>query len=297
MLIEIGTGGAVRRTVIVLRMLELAGVGSIVLVLSIGGTHQGQITKQRELAQKIEIGTSVERRQAVSAAEVMPVEDIGSELRDVLIHALEKETRMHSDRYFAGKSGVRLEELEDATLVNALTRVVARFKAPSTIPALAGALGFGSTARNALSGFGHEALPAVLAVLSSSRSMHYAVGDALVTLRFMVEAPVGHPPGGSDLAAIRRAAADHLSGRPYFTTLWRAIDLAVVLRDPELLRVVKSLAGDWNAVIDRGIVDPVLVGRTQERAAARLAGALPLPRPPGRRPPAKIIDESRPSGR
>lgn len=245
--------------------------------------HQPQqAVDQRELIKSIVAGNAVERRRAVSVVERMDAENIGEELRAVVADALKTEARKHVDQYFTGRRGEPTRELEDPTLVAALIRIVANLKDPSTIPTLSEGLGFGSTARAALWGLGLQALPATLAAALSPQTMHYAVDDALITLRFMVEAPVGGAPAGPDLADIRRAAAQHLSGRPYFTTLWNAIDLAVVLQDPELLEIVQRLATDRREVHARGIVTPHIVDRTLKHAADRLAGSPPLPRPPVR---------------
>ena len=80
------------------------------------------------------------------------------------------------------------------------------------------------------------------------------------------------------LSEIRRAVSLHLTGKPYFTTLWMAMELAPVLGDADRRRILEFLASDPNEVIARGIQGPELIELTRRRAADRLAG-IPLPRP------------------
>jgi hypothetical protein len=77
---------------------------------------------------------------------------------------------------------------------------------------------------------------------------------------------------------LRRAARQRLFGNQHDTTLLNAIDLGVTLDDPELTGIVSSLAYDRNEVIARGVTDPELIGRIQQRARDRLAGLPPLSR-------------------
>jgi TfoX/Sxy family transcriptional regulator of competence genes len=58
-----------------------------------------------------------------------------------------------------------------------------------------------------------------------------------------------------------------------------AIDLAAVLDDVELRRILEGIATFQEDVLVRGVTDPQLVQKIQERAAERLAGHSALPRP------------------
>jgi hypothetical protein len=79
---------------------------------------------------------------------------------------------------------------------------------------------------------------------------------------------------------LRRLAARRLAGRGGSpTTLWWAIDLAWSLRDEELQQSVYALSSDASVIVERGITDPELIQQTQRRAADRIAGVPPLPRP------------------
>ena len=186
------------------------------------------------------------------------------------------------ERELAGRQGRVLPELEAPELIAIVAGAVAELHDPGTIPALANfALGTGGPPINALAAFGEQAAPAVLAVVMSPNSSHEKVDSGLITLRFMVEETAKHPLSPGTIDQIRRAAEKHLTtGKGVqVTTLWRAIDLAVVLNDAKLRDTVQSIASDWNAVLKLGLEDSKLIEQTQKRAADGLAGILPLPRP------------------
>jgi hypothetical protein len=142
---------------------------------------------------------------------------------------------------------------------------------------LAGALGTSPPALFALADFGEPAAQPVLDVVTSTDDAS-VVMDALTSLRLMAEGVGARPLATKTLRDIRRVAEQRLTGKQSVTTLWKAIDLAVVLKDPDLRRTVESLASDANAVVARGISDPELIRQTQMLAADRLAGVPPLPR-------------------
>ena len=131
----------------------------------------------------------------------------------------------------------------------------------------------------ALAAFGEQAAPAVLGVVTSTESHYDEVNHGLITLRFMVEQTGARSLSANTVDQIRRAAQQRLTGRQYFPTLWNAMDLAVALNDPNLRRIVQSLASNRNEVVIRGVTDPELIEKTQKRAADRLAGVPALPRP------------------
>jgi hypothetical protein len=131
-----------------------------------------------------------------------------------------------------------------------------------------------------LADFGQLAAPSVLRVVMSPESHYTAVDDGLRILRFMVEKRQTRPLSADTLGEIRRAARQRLTGKQYFTTLWYAIDLAMVLDDEGLKRIVESFANDPQAI--RGVVEPDVpdvIDRTGKRVQDRLAGVPALPRP------------------
>ncbi|MGH7612977.1 MAG: hypothetical protein ACREMW_02905, partial [Gemmatimonadales bacterium] len=205
---------------------------------------------------------------------------IGPELRAALIRALEREGQNHAQRYHADLRGEALEPLEDPEFIGRVSSVVAELRDPGAIPALVGALGTGPPVTRALVAFGEQAVPALLVAVRSPETTLYVVDDALLAFRFMVEGAGPHPLSAGTLNEIRRAAKQRLTGKQHFSTLWWAIDLAIALKDPDLRRIVQSLASDRDAVVSRGIEDPETIEETQRLAAERLAGVPPKPRRP-----------------
>lgn len=239
----------------------------------------GSQVSQGELARKALSEDARERRAAVEAVLAMGSKTANQELRDALITALEREGSAHVRREEAGHAGQPLPPLEDPELVGLLAQAVAVFADPLAIPALTRALGTGFVVVNALSNFGEQAAPAVLATVTSQASIHPAVDHGLIVLRMMVEGADQRPLSAEIREKIRLAAQQRLTGKQYFTTLWWAIDLGVVLNHPTLRALVQSLALDRNEVVARGVEDPRDIAATQKRAGDRLRGVPPLPRP------------------
>jgi hypothetical protein len=239
-------------------------------------------TDQHALAQQLLGDSAAERANAVAVAETLGAANTGPALRAALVAALEREGRLLRERSQAARKGAALEELEDPEFIAHAARTVAELHDPGTIPALVNyGLGTGGPPIDTLAAFGEQAAPAVLAAVMSPDTPHDTVDSGLITLRFMVEGRASRALSAGTIAQIRRAAEQHLAtGKGLqITTLWWAIDLAIALNDAKLRGIVQSIASDQNAVLDRGVVDLQLVAQTQKRAADRLAGIPPLPRP------------------
>lgn len=256
---------------------------ALLLVVLLTTTHSlaavHQPVDQHALAEQL-LGSDLrERSQAVEAVQGIGVQNLTPELRAALITSLAREGKMLVQREEAGRRGEFLAELKDPEFIGRISRVVAELHDPQAIPALASALGTGFTVIHALVEFGERAAPAVLTVVSS-KTLHYAVDDGLITLRFLVENAPTRPLSARTLDEIRRVTAQRLKRGTGLdiTTLWRAIDLAAVLNDRSLRRDLESLATNWNEVVARGVTDPDLIEKTQKLAADRLAGIPPLPR-------------------
>jgi hypothetical protein len=239
---------------------------------------------QRRLAQQLlnpdprEWTRAAARAQGIEAANTTP------ELRALLISALEREAKLHLQRAKAGRRGETLEPLSyDPEALFTLIRAVVALRDPEAIPALTPALGTGFTVIRALAAFGEQAAGTVVALVVAPDTPPEWVHDGLITLRFMVDQAATHPLSGGVVEGIRQAAEQHLTVAGHLAstgvTLRWAIDLAVVLGDPSLRRIVEELASDQNEVIARGVTDPALIEQTQKRAADRLAGIPPMPRP------------------
>lgn len=234
------------------------------------------VQEQRQIAQQLVGADSQKRHEALEALEAMKPEDTGPELRAALATLLEREAAAHVRAYETGRHGGAVERPEEPELIGRVTRAVARLHDPSFVPALTSTLGTGFTAVRALVDFGEVAAPSVLGAVESTASIHYQVDHGLITLRMMLEQ---HPKlSPATRARIRRAAEQRLSGTQYFTTLWRAIELAIVSGDTRLRQIVSTLASDRAAVVARGITDPEIIDLTQKRARDRLAGIPPMPR-------------------
>jgi hypothetical protein len=231
---------------------------------------------QRVLAQQLLRGDVGERSRALEMARALGPENTGAELRAALMTLLQRQNSIVVE---ARRRNEPLANREDPEFIATVSRVVAELRDPQAIPALSEAIYGGFTVIRALADFGERAVPAVLRVVTSPESHYDAVNHGLITLRFIVEGAGTRPLSASTLDQIRRAAEQRLTGKQYFTTLWRAVDLAAVLNDADLRRVVGSLAADWSEVVARGVEDPDLIAQTQKRAADRLAGIPPLPRP------------------
>ena len=200
--------------------------------------------------------------------------------RLALIKALEHEAMLHRRHDVAVRQGQHPPPLDDPERLPQLASAVGELHDPASIPALAAALGTGFAVIRPLAAFGEQAVPAVLSVEASPESGTDSINHALITLRFIVEG--ASERGGlseATRADLRRVAARRLTSSGSPTTLWWAIDLAWSLQDDELRHSVEALATDANVVAARGITDPGLIEQTQRRAAARVAGSPPLPRP------------------
>lgn len=245
-------------------------------ILSPGINAQAQVDQQA-ITQRLLGGDVEERNRALNsvAREIQAKRPIGQELRKALIALLERQNQIVRE---AERAGQFVADVEDPEFIARLSRTVAELRDPAAIPALSEATYGGRDVIKALAGFGEQALPDVIRVVSS-RDSHYDVVDlGLITLRIMVENRSTRPLSGRALDAIRRAASQRLTGKQYFTSLWWAIDLAVALNDPALVKIVEALASDPREINARGINNPAVIEETQKRAADRLAGIQGLPR-------------------
>jgi hypothetical protein len=246
---------------------------AVVLVTSVINTANAQTPiSQSELARQLVHGNRDERSRAIMMAQALGAPRINPALRGALIAGLEREGRLHAQRR-RGEIGY----FENPELIAELARLVAEFRDPRSIPALAGALGTSPPAVYALAEFGEPAVQRVLDVVTRTEDGS-VIMDALICLRLMAEGVRTRPLTPRTLGNIRRVAEQRLTGQQFVTTLWRAIDLAVALRDSTLRQTVQSLASNRSAVLARGITDPELIETTQKHAADRLAGVPPLPR-------------------
>jgi hypothetical protein len=258
-------------------VLRTKATAAVLLVIALSPANiQGQLD-QRAIAQQLVSQDPAERRRALDGAQTIGAQNIGPELRAALIALLEDKNRIVVE---AMRRRVPLDTVDDPEYIATLSRLVGDLRDPKAIPALALAIYGGTSVMRALADFGSAAVPDLVRV-AASPDIHYdVVNHCLITLRFMVERQQNKPLTAEAIDQIRRVTEYRLTGAQYFTTLWRAIDLAVVLNEPALNRTVSSLAYDPKQVIARGIENPDIVQRTQQLASDRLSGVPAVPRPP-----------------
>lgn len=243
------------------------------LVLATAGVAGGQVG-QATLAEQLRNGDRATRMTAAHSASLMSVEAIGPELRGALITALEREGRIKAEEW----RGER-ERVDEPMLIARLALVVSRFGTPNTIEGLASAISTSPPATHALAQFGEPAAEAVLRLLTANPGAPATViSSGLIALRYIVELADERPLSLRTFERIRQQALDCLTSTSSHTVLGRAIDLAMVLDDPELRGIVQTLANDMDEVRARGITTPRYIEAVQERARDRLAGEPPQPR-------------------
>lgn len=254
---------------------------AVIATLVLTMAASAQEPEPRALANQLRSPDAVQQRRALQALDAMDKRHLPEELKDALSEALLVETRRNTRRYWQHREGKPLEPLQDPELVAALARAVVETRDPNAIPAMAEALGPGFSLVRGLVEFGTLALPDVVRVTMAPDSTHDTIDHGLITLRMIVERAGGVSALTRRQAMQVRAVAKHyLTERPRFiSTLWWAIDLAAVLEDAMLRERMQRLATDPELAAAMGAWDQDVVVKTQQRAADRLAGLLPLPRP------------------
>lgn len=158
---------------------------------------------------------------------------------------------------------------------------VVRLRDARAIPVLVEALRYGSGAANALADLGAVAFRAVLEIAANPGERNRSrVWNGLTALRFMLE---DGSLGSSQVALVREAALGRLSGTQDNGVVLGAMRLGLALGDPELRRIVETIAADRAAA--EALVSPYLsdgetrnrfwesnVDGVQERARLLLAG-------------------------
>lgn len=247
------------------RVVPLLAALQVVMLATATGQAQSD---QHTLAQLILSGNVADQDGAVWAAMTLGPQMTGPELRAALIALLDRSIGLVDE---ARKRGEAVSV--GSEFVAHVAHAVSQLEDPQAIPVLARALGkTGSTlVPDALADFGERAAGAVLRVVTDPEAHYETVSDGLLSLRFMVEGRGARPLSAATLSEIRGAAKQRLTGKQDAPTLWKAIDLAVVLGDPELRRIVESIAADRGEILARGIEDSGLIEVTQKLAAGRLA--------------------------
>ena len=258
--------------------LQLPVVGSQPIPAGFLELRSPPTNEQSEVAHQLVAGDISETGRALSRVRKIGPDKVGPELRAALMTALERENALVDNVRTRRAAGEKVVDSGNPELAAGLALVVSSLRDPAAIHALAGSLGSSPPAISALAEFGEAAAPAVLDVLETTTNVSVA-HDALLALRFMVEGVGGSALSQATRERIARAATSRLTGpQQSITTVWRAIDLAVALRDPALMRIVQSLASDRSAVVKLRDASADLIEQTQRIAVDRLRGVPPLPR-------------------
>jgi hypothetical protein len=250
-------------------------VSALVIGLPSGVTY-AQLD-QRELAQHILSGDLEQRNTALAKIRTLGPQNASLDVRAAMITALSDEANVHAQRYYSARRGEAPQDLRDAEFVAQLSLAVVELHDPEAIPALSAALFAGPLVSLELANFGERAAASVVKSATVANGWYDSVDGALISLRFMLEQRDEHPLSPTTIAQIRGAVTQRLSGKQYFTTLWRAMDLAAAFGDAGLRHTLELLASDPREVVARGVENPDVIKLTQQRAADRLAGMPALP--------------------
>jgi hypothetical protein len=241
-----------------------------------GGAAQAQVD-QVQLVEQLRHGGRAAQFSATQRVLDMGPELADPSVREALILALADE----GERRAAWRRGEAPRQ-EHPEMIARMAWVASHWEEPQAIEPLAKALGTGSGAIRGLARFGE---PAVRAAVEAARTRE-GIGstaiatDALLALRFLAEGVGRTPLSDTSRELITTVARERLQPRqPYAPILRRAIDLAVVLGDPELMEIVEAMASDPAEVEARlENPEPERVEQTRQRAAERLSGEPPRPR-------------------
>jgi hypothetical protein len=242
------------------------------------GTANAQVA-QAELAQRVSEGGALARYGAALQVRDMGPENASPVLRDALVTAFAEE----AEAFQAYQRGEAPQV--DVSTIGMLATVVGEFRDPRAMQSFMDVLGVGNAVSRGLAAFGDPAVPLLVeaartGAAKGSGERSEVVVDALIALRFLAEGTGQIALSSSSRQELVSVARERLLGarQASFSFLTRAIDLAAVLDDPELMRIVEAMATDPAEVASR-LQNPSAraIERVQERARARLRGEPPLP--------------------
>lgn len=232
-------------------------------------------------AQLTESSDPLERSRLVDMLGTVRPSAIGPELRLALVRALARENLIQRDRARRDRKGEALHEQVDPELVLKLVAMVAQFRDQAHLQALAGAVGTGGRAVNAISDFGTTAVPFLLDVIDDvdpSDDEVDAVSGALIALRFILE------EHGAEMAPVlrqrtRTVAMTRLSTPQRFvSTVSGALDLAIVDGSPALRARVMAVRDRPERSVVASYPDTTHFAWLRKQASERLAGVPALPK-------------------
>lgn len=235
------------------RIAILSVVGAVAALDSAGQPPERPLAEaqQAELAKDLLSGDPARRDPAVAVAAALGPSRMSEDVRSAFITLLgELNLQVES----AHRSGAATSTVVDPESMMAVARTVADLRDARAIPALSriAYLGYSEHVTAGLASFGEEALPAVLAVIDEPGVPGEAIANSLRVLTRMVSD--AGPPGLSQGARERIVAVARrsLSGRNVLSVL-SAMELAVALDEPELVRAVTRFSEAPNELRARGL--------------------------------------------
>ena len=194
------------------------------------------------------------------------------ELSAALASALEREANLHMDGCTVKGIGRRHLELSLE-----LAHFVIALRDPATIPALVQVICTGGGVRQALMGFGPEIIPHVAAWARSPDAAWADVSGSLFALSEAVDRwdetlSIEARARIKDAVQFRLGPGAKRFPAPHHRSfvLEKAITLASVMRDPELLEVLAAIAEEGLEALDG--MDPVAAAGLRDMARRGLAG-------------------------
>lgn len=264
---------------------RMNGVIAVVVAIAVPATATGQAREERPSMGEREAVTALaadrdtpENWRGVWRAPTLATRlgpSASAELRAAVIESAWAEVQAERTRRTGGTVPSSAGSDPDVLFIH--FEAVEAFRDPRAVPLMIEALKYGGGVYDALADLGAAAFPATLAAVSDPGGHPYRVAGGLTVLRFMVE---DGSLNARRLEQVREAARERLSGIQDAFLIDDAVRLALVLRDPELRRIVETLATDRTAA-QALMLDafPLIAGshdentdRVQERARLFLSG-------------------------
>ena len=217
------------------------------------------------------LGEDEDRRErAVFVAESLGPSRMSEGVRTALISLLE---RMNDEQDAARSSGIPTNEVVNGEEFMSVARLVASLDDSRAIPALArvGNHGYSSPVARGLASFGEQALHAIRDVIEAPGVWDDGISTSLVVLAMMVENGGSPALSSSAHAEIVRIARDSLHNqRAGVLSIIKAIELSMLLQEPELIQVVSQFSQNTGVLDARGL-DQLSVDLIRTHAAEAIS--------------------------
>ena len=262
--------------------------GIVVLAVVAPGTLAGQAGSGRSQAEIANALRSTDRDTVAQALAEVPLgydpeDELGwkfppnyvvtPELSAALISALDREARMHMD----GCTVTGFEGDRHLELSLKLAHYVIALRDPATVPALVQVICTGGGVRQALMRFGPEIIPHLVAWARSPDAVRGDITGSLFALTEAVDR-WGETLSPESRGRIRDVAVHFFGPGPHRFpnqsekgyVLTRAITLASVMRDSDLLAILEEIAAQNHEALDG--LDPETAAGLADMATRGVAG-------------------------